>query len=260
MNMLLSQSADGARSTTTRNGTTDQHGVPVITSRHRAGTGTASVISDPVTGRFRWTCRPRTVDEHVGRRRDRDPTAAITDSGEKAYECTTTPTARSASPTRTRPACSGSKTRTGSTGLRSSSTDDGLTKFGYRWQSSSRRMVERDTLDAPLSPTNANRYAYAGDDPINMSDPTGRLNTATKANLAETGVGALEAAAIVGIFFIPASRSSPESHLASLTVRPLGQSAAGSTLKFEARARSYTAAGDRWCHHRRYVRFIPGVR
>lgn len=35
------------------------------------------------------------------------------------------------------------------------------------------RLPRRDTLDAPLSPTNANRYAYAGDDPINLYDPTG---------------------------------------------------------------------------------------
>lgn len=60
-------------------------------------------------------------------------------------------------------------------GLRSSSTDNGLTKFGYRWQSSvTGGWLERDTLDVPLSPSNANRYAYAGSDPINMSDPRGQ--------------------------------------------------------------------------------------
>ncbi|GGL13140.1 hypothetical protein GCM10009769_33900 [Curtobacterium luteum] len=34
--------------------------------------------------------------------------------------------------------------------------------------------IERDTLDAPLDPNNANRYAFVGCDPINGSDPTGR--------------------------------------------------------------------------------------
>lgn len=59
-------------------------------------------------------------------------------------------------------------------GLRSSGTDNGLTEFGYRWESSvTGGWIERDTLDAPLSPSNANRYAYAADDAINSSDPTG---------------------------------------------------------------------------------------
>lgn len=34
-------------------------------------------------------------------------------------------------------------------------------------------------MDAPLDPSNANRYAYAADDPINGSDPTGRNYTQT---------------------------------------------------------------------------------
>lgn len=33
--------------------------------------------------------------------------------------------------------------------------------------------VEQDSLDAPLDPVNANRYAYAGGDPINNYDPAG---------------------------------------------------------------------------------------
>jgi len=33
--------------------------------------------------------------------------------------------------------------------------------------------TQQDTLDTPLDPSNANRYAYAGDDPINGFDPTG---------------------------------------------------------------------------------------
>jgi RHS repeat-associated protein len=36
--------------------------------------------------------------------------------------------------------------------------------------------AERDSLDSPLDHTNANRYAYAGQDPINNYDPTGQFN------------------------------------------------------------------------------------
>ena len=33
--------------------------------------------------------------------------------------------------------------------------------------------AQQDSLDAPLDPVNANRYAYAGGDPVNNFDPTG---------------------------------------------------------------------------------------
>ena len=33
--------------------------------------------------------------------------------------------------------------------------------------------TQQDSLDAPLNPVNANRYAYAGGDPVNNFDPTG---------------------------------------------------------------------------------------
>ena len=50
----------------------------------------------------------------------------------------------------------------------------GLVKFGQRWYNpTTGTWTQQDTLDAPLDPANANRYAYAGDDPINNLDPTG---------------------------------------------------------------------------------------
>ncbi|OII09664.1 hypothetical protein BIU95_00875 [Curtobacterium sp. MCBA15_007] len=82
-------------------------------------------------------------------------------------------------------------------GLRSSSTDNGLTKFGYRWQSSvTGGWIERDTLDAPLSPSNANRYAFAGADPINKSDSSGRSVGGAAVNAGVATIAAVGTAAV----------------------------------------------------------------
>ena len=46
--------------------------------------------------------------------------------------------------------------------------------IGQRWYNPiTGTWTQQDTLDHPLDPANANRYAYAGDDPINGSDPSG---------------------------------------------------------------------------------------
>ncbi|WJY00391.1 hypothetical protein QPJ90_01550 [Curtobacterium sp. 458] len=86
MNKLLSQSTDGGAEYDYTYGATDQNGVPVISSRTVAGTGTASVISDPVTGQpmdLQTTDGTTSmwVVDGIG-----NPTAAITDAGAKAYE------------------------------------------------------------------------------------------------------------------------------------------------------------------------------
>ena len=52
MNKLLSQATDGGTAHQYTYGTNDQNGVPVITARTAAGVGTASVLSDPVTGQL----------------------------------------------------------------------------------------------------------------------------------------------------------------------------------------------------------------
>ena len=50
----------------------------------------------------------------------------------------------------------------------------GWVHFGARWYNpTTGRWTQQDTLDAPLDPSNANRYAYAGDDPTNNVDPQG---------------------------------------------------------------------------------------
>nr|WP_244638026.1 RHS repeat-associated core domain-containing protein [Frigoribacterium sp. CFBP 13707] len=68
----------------------------------------------------------------------------------------------------------------------------GLVKFGLRWyDATSGTWTQQDTLDSPLDPSNANRYAYAGGDPINASDPTGERQSAGYCKtVAAVGAGA----------------------------------------------------------------------
>ena len=50
----------------------------------------------------------------------------------------------------------------------------GFTLDGARYYNPGEgRWTQNDTLDIPLDPNNANRYAYAADNPINFTDPTG---------------------------------------------------------------------------------------
>jgi RHS repeat-associated protein len=175
MNKLLSQATDGGAEYDYTYGTSDSNGVPVIASRTITGTGTASVISDPGTGQpldLQTTDGTTSmwVIDGTG-----NPVAAIADTGKTAYTVSYDPYGVETVNIGGDSAQWQQNPYGFKSGLRSSSTDNGLTKFGYRWQSNvTGGWIERDTLDAPLNPSNANRYAYAGADPINNSDPNGR--------------------------------------------------------------------------------------
>lgn len=176
MNKLLWQSTDGGAEYGYTYGTSDSNGVPVIATREQIGTGTASVLTDPVTGqpldlRASDGTTSLYVLDGIG-----NPTTSIADTGKIAYQVSydaygAETVTKGESSTQWQQNPYGYKN-----GLRSSNSDAGLMKFGYRWQSSvTGGWNERDTLDAPLDPRNGNRYAFAGGDPINGSDPTGLL-------------------------------------------------------------------------------------
>ncbi len=192
MNKLLWQSTDGGAEYGYTYGTSDSNGVPVITSRNVAGTGTASVISDPSTGQpldLQTTDGTTSmwVIDGTG-----NPAAAIADTGKTAYTVSYDPYGVETVKVGSDSAQWQQNPYGFKAGLRSSSTDNGLTKFGYRWQSSTTgAWIERDTLDAPLSPSNANRYTFAAGDPINSADPTGNYDWRTAGDdfLRATGIG-----------------------------------------------------------------------
>jgi RHS repeat-associated protein len=173
---LLHQATDGGAEYDYTYGTSDRNGVPVIANRTVAGTGTAAVISDPTTGQ---ALDLRTTDgttsmyvvDGIG-----NPAASIADTGRTAYTVSYGPYGGETISTDGAASAQWQQNPYGyKNGLRSSYTDTGLTKFGYRWQSNvTGGWIERDTLDAPLDPNNANRYAYAGDDPVNELDLNGR--------------------------------------------------------------------------------------
>jgi RHS repeat-associated protein len=71
----------------------------------------------------------------------------------------------------------------------------GLVKFGLRWYNpTTGTWTQQDTLDAPLDPANANRYAFAGGDPINGGDPAGLDDTSDA--LSSCGTSAVTSVAI----------------------------------------------------------------
>ena len=102
----------------------------------------------------------------------------------------------------------------------------GLVKFGQRWYNpTTGTWTQQDTLDNPLDPANANRYAYAGDDPINGSDPSGAsltcdiLNGALSfATIAAGGLGAYILYSAPADVFPPATANTGAASAALVTV------------------------------------------
>ncbi|MBK0296202.1 hypothetical protein IAE22_28720, partial [Bacillus sp. S34] len=88
MNKLLSQTTSGGAEYDYTYGTTDQNGVPVIATREQIGTGTASVVTDPVTGqpldlRTSDNATSLYVLDGIG-----NPATSIADTGKIAYQVT----------------------------------------------------------------------------------------------------------------------------------------------------------------------------
>jgi RHS repeat-associated protein len=185
-NEVLSQTTpDGTYNITY--GRTDAHGQPII-EQYKKDSATAYVEHDPVTGEalmLRTSSGMQSLYVYDG---TGNPAALITSASYRAFAYEYDPYG---APTIT--ANSGGLGTSQNPYMFKAGIQDRVTgwvKFGARWYSPALgRWTQHDTLDAPLDPANANRYAFAANDPINNSDPTGR-------NLFGTVVGSLVGGAI----------------------------------------------------------------
>lgn len=170
-------------SQTTPNGTyqyaygrTNKAGVPVLEEVSKDG-ASAAVLSDPVTGqplllKTSSGLQAAIINEgSVG-----SPIAFITSAGQTGvgydYNPYGVPTLTNGS----NPEILNQNPYTFAGGIADRTT--GWIHFAARYYDArTGNFTQQDTVDRPLDPTNANRYAYAGDDPINNTDPTGRDDT-----------------------------------------------------------------------------------
>jgi RHS repeat-associated protein len=154
-------------------GRSDQQGQAIVEQAHTP-TGTAYVEHDPVTGAplmLRTSSGKQSLYVYDG---TGNPAALLTSDSYVAFAYTYDPYG---TPTLTQ--TSGGNGVPQNPYLFKGGIQDrttGWVHFGNRWYNpTTGTWTQQDTLDAPLDPANANRYAYAGDDPINNLDPTGTL-------------------------------------------------------------------------------------
>jgi len=182
-------------------GRDDAQGIPILESVNRtygSYTSKAAVISDPITGQpvmLRTTTGMQSLYIFDGT--PGSPIALINSGASQAfgydYEPFGTPILTQDGNGNGIP--QNPYTFAGS-GVRDRVT--GWVHYGNRYYSTKTgTFTQQDSLDAPLDPGNANRYAYAGNDPVNFTDPTGqKLDKCTKAAIEAGAAGAVGGAVV----------------------------------------------------------------
>lgn len=187
-NEILAESTTGGYYKYTY-GRTDQNGQPVIEQVKRDN-ATAYVEHDPVTGEplmLRTSTGMQSLYVYDG---TGNPSVLVTSTSYRAFAYTYDPYGV---PTLTVDSGGNGTAQnpyTFKNGVQERTT--GWIKYGARWYDPvTGRFTQQDSLNAPLDPANANRYAYAGGDPVNNVDPTGQApNSCSVALLiVTTGVG-----------------------------------------------------------------------
>ncbi|XAS65656.1 RHS repeat-associated core domain-containing protein [Micrococcaceae bacterium Sec5.8] len=189
-------------SQTTPNGTyritygrTDAQGQPVI-EQYKKDNATAYVEHDPATGEalmLRTSSGMQSLYVYDG---TGNPAALITSGAYRAFAYDYDPYGVPAIT-----ADSGGLGTTQNPYMFKAGIQDRVTgwvKYGQRWYNPTLgRWTQQDTLDAPLNPANANRYAFAANDPINNGDPLGLLTLGSAVGF---GIGLAFSAAVTGVF------------------------------------------------------------
>lgn len=154
-------------------GRADQQGQPLI-EQVKVGAVTAYVEHDPVTGQplmLRTSSGKQSLYVYDG---TGNPAALLTSDNYQAFAYSYDPYGV---PTLTANAGGSGVSQNPylfKGGIQDRTT--GWVHYGARWYNpTTGRWTQQDTLDAPLSPANANRYAYSGDDPLNNVDLTGLI-------------------------------------------------------------------------------------
>nr|WP_244634604.1 RHS repeat-associated core domain-containing protein [Frigoribacterium sp. CFBP 8754] len=172
-NQLLTEKITGGTSYGYVYGGNDSQGVPEIVAQTTSGAGTSSVMTDPLTGQ---ALNLTTADgvtglylvDAIG-----NQVGLLTETRTTAFQVSYAPYGAQT----VTAGVTSDEWQQNPYGFKNGSrTDNGvLVKFGMRWYLAiTGTWTQRDTLDAPLDPRNANRYGYAGGDPVNGADPTGK--------------------------------------------------------------------------------------
>ncbi len=153
-------------------GRTDQNGLPVVESVSLSSGATASITSDPVTGQplmLRTNSGTQSLYIYDG---GGSPVALITESGLQAFGYSYDPYGVPVLTQNSGGSGVGQNPYTFAGGVQDRTT--GWIHYGNRYYNPlTGSFTQQDGNDTPLDPNNANRYAYAANDPINNTDPAG---------------------------------------------------------------------------------------
>jgi RHS repeat-associated protein len=201
--LLTDDSSDGNYTFTY--GKQSSEGVPVIDTLTSSEDGTGRVLSDGSTGQaLDLSASDGTTGAYVYDG-ENNQIAVIADTGVAVYKATYDPYGTGGNSSITDYDFYTENPYGFVAGTTTTNADPGsLTKFGARWYLANQgSWTQMDTLDSPLDPSDADRYAYADDDPVNSQDPSGLLSALTKSVVSGCLAGAAKSA-VVGAIFAPA--------------------------------------------------------